>query len=93
MSRSTPSLREFGPIFQTWNPVRKINPKLVLGERSFTRPVVNLMAQKAVSQIREFQRNENHRLLLCGSYMSDKIPLLDAAVASSLDIMEKMRAL
>ena len=75
-------------VFQTWNPLRAPDKRRIISEQSFTRPLVTLESRKAVSQLQEI--NEVSDVKICGSYMANKIPLLDAAVESSVEIARQL---
>jgi len=79
-------------IFQTWNPMRRIAPNRELARVDFTRPTVTRDSRKAVIALRESQNQPGNRLWLCGSYMAEKIPLLEAAVDSSVAVAERLGA-
>jgi len=79
-------------IFQTWNPMRRIAPNRELARVDFTRPTVTRDSRKAVIALRESQKQPGNRLWLCGSYMAEKIPLLEAAVDSSVAVAEQLGA-
>jgi len=79
-------------IFQTWNPMRRIAPNRELARVDFTRPTVTRDSRKAVIALRESQSRPGNRLWLCGSYMAEKIPLLEAAVDSSVTVAEHLGA-
>ena len=79
-------------IFQTWNPMRRIAPNRELARVDFTRPTVTRDSRKIVIALRECQSQPGNRLWLCGSYMAEKIPLLEAAVDSSVVVAEHLGA-
>ncbi len=79
-------------IFQTWNPIRRITPNRELARVDFTRPTVTRDSRQAVTALCESQKQAGNRLWLCGSYMADKIPLLEAAVDSSMVVAEQLGA-
>lgn len=79
-------------IFQTWNPIRRIAPNRELARVDFTRPTVTRDSRKIVIALRECQSQPGNRLWLCGSYMAEKIPLLEAAVDSSVVVAEHLGA-
>lgn len=79
-------------IFQTWNPMHRIAPNRELARVDFTRPTVTRDSRQAVSALRESQNQAGNRLWLCGSYMAEKIPLLEAAVDSSVAVAERLGA-
>ncbi|WP_417620985.1 FAD-dependent oxidoreductase [Parasphingorhabdus sp.] len=79
-------------VFQTWNPLRRIAPNRELARVNFTRPTVTRNSRQAVIALRESQNQTGNRLWLCGSYMAEKIPLLEAAVDSSVAVAEQLGA-
>lgn len=79
-------------VFQTWNPIRRIAPNRELARVDFTRPTVTRDSRKAVVALRESQSQRGNNLWLCGSYMAEKIPLLEAAVDSSVAVAKQLGA-
>ncbi|WP_417618145.1 NAD(P)-binding protein [Parasphingorhabdus sp.] len=79
-------------VFQTWNPMRRIAPNRELARVDFTRPTVTRDSREAVRALRANQNQPGNRLWLCGSYMAEKIPLLEAAVDSSVAVAEHLGA-
>ncbi|OAO03768.1 hypothetical protein A8B75_10580 [Sphingomonadales bacterium EhC05] len=79
-------------VFQTWNPLRPIAANKLLASLEFTRPTVTRDSRRAVAQLRDQQSHAGNRLWLCGSYMADKIPLLEAAVDSAVSVAEQLGA-
>ncbi|MEP2990231.1 MAG: FAD-dependent oxidoreductase [Parasphingorhabdus sp.] len=77
-------------VFQTWNPMRKIAPNRELARVNFTRPTVTLESRMAVAALRDQNQQPNNRLWFCGSYMTEKIPLLEAAVDSAIAVAEEL---
>jgi predicted NAD/FAD-binding protein len=77
-------------VFQTWNPIRKISPNKDLARAKFTRPLVTRESRKAITSLRKHQQRDGNRLWFTGSYMADKIPLLDAAVDSTILVAEQL---
>lgn len=77
-------------VFQTWNPIRKISPNRELARAKFTRPLVTHESRKAITSLRKYQQRDGNRLWFTGSYMADKIPLLDAAVDSTVLVAEQL---
>ena len=77
-------------VFQTWNPVQPIAANRELARVEFTRPAVTLASRRAVGELRAGQNQRGNRLWFCGSYMADKIPLLEAAVDSSVAVAEQL---
>lgn len=79
-------------VFQTWNPMRRIAPNRELARVDFTRPTVTRDSREAVRALHASQNQPGNRLWLCGSYMAEKIPLLEAAVDSSVAVAEQLGA-
>lgn len=77
-------------VFQTWNPTFTADQQQVLARVTFTRPVVTLESQQAMQQLRQSQQQADNTVWFCGSYLADKIPLLDAAVDSSVAIAQRL---
>lgn len=78
------------PIYQTWHPIVEPNPDLVLCRADFTRPLVTLETRDVIRQLQDL--NTTSSIKICGSYMADKFPLLDAAVESSIQLAKIMGA-
>lgn len=79
-------------VFQTWNPLRNPDASKELARVKFTRPIVTLKSRAAIAELREHQQAPENQLWFCGSYMADKIPLLDAAVDSSMAVAQALGA-
>lgn len=79
-------------VFQTWNPIHRIAPNRELARVDFTRPTVTRDSREAVRALLESQSHPGNRLWLCGSYMAEKIPLLEAAVDSSVTLAKQLGA-
>jgi predicted NAD/FAD-binding protein len=77
-------------VFQTWNPLRAPRAEKELARVRFTRPIVTLKSRAAMESLRMCQQETNNRLWFCGSYMADKVPLLDAAVDSSMIVAKSL---
>ncbi|GAB5487188.1 MAG: NAD(P)-binding protein [Parasphingorhabdus sp.] len=75
-------------VFQTWNPLRKIAANKELARVEFTRPAVTLDSRAAVAKLHDQNQASDNQLWLCGSYMTNKIPLLEAAVDSAISVAE-----
>ncbi|MEM1439271.1 MAG: FAD-dependent oxidoreductase [Pseudomonadota bacterium] len=78
------------PIFQSWNPVIDPNPRRVLGEASFERPVVNARSLRGLAQLEALHAQPDRRIWFCGSYASHGIPLLESAAHSALSVAERL---
>jgi predicted NAD/FAD-binding protein len=76
------------PVFQTWHPIKQPTKASVIAQAQFTRPLVTLDSRQAVAQLQAL--NQNSQVKICGSYMANRFPLLDAAVESSVAIARQM---
>ncbi len=92
LTKAIPRLSGQQPVFQTWNPMRRIAPNRELARVDFTRPTVTQDSRQAVIALRERQNQTGNQLWLCGSYMAEKIPLLEAAVDSSVAVAKQLGA-
>ena len=92
LTKAIPRLRGQATIFQTWNPIQQIAANKELARVEFTRPTVTKKSRIAVRKLRKFHEENENRLWFCGSYMADKVPLLEAAVDSSVAIAEHLGA-
>jgi predicted NAD/FAD-binding protein len=92
LTKAIPRLSGQQPVFQTWNPMRRIAPNRELARVDFTRPTVTRDSRLAVLALREQQNHAGNQLWLCGSYMAEKIPLLEAAVDSSVAVAKQLGA-
>ena len=72
--------------------MRRIAPNRELARVDFTRPTVTRDSREAVRALQASQSQPGNRLWLCGSYMAEKIPLLEAAVDSSVAVAEQLGA-
>lgn len=75
-------------VYQTWNANTSITPDSIISQQQFTRPLVTLDSRQAVNKLK--QLNQGSSIKIVGSYMANKIPLLDAAVESSVDIAQQL---
>lgn len=92
MTRAFAHFRSQAPVFQTWNPLIDIAAERELARASFTRPVVTRESREAVLALQALQRQPANRLWLCGAYMTDRVPLLDAAVQSAMRVASSLGA-
>ena len=88
LTKAFSTYRLQAPIFQTWNILKTPKAESVLTSQDFTRPLVTLESRKAVAELKHI--NKTARIQICGSYMANKIPLLDAAVESSVDLARQL---
>lgn len=84
--------RNVGKVYQTWNPLRTPAKGTELARIPFTRPIVTLDSRAAISELSCYQQRQGNRIWFCGSYMADKVPLLDAAVDSSISVAKALGA-
>lgn len=73
-----------GQVFQTWNPLVKIDPALIISTSWFDRPVLTPETVRQVKNIDQIQGVG--RMWFCGSYAHLGIPLLESAVSSGFDV-------
>lgn len=78
------------PVFQTWNPIQPLRDECHLASADFTRPLVTLDSRAAIAALRESTYADNRNIWFCGAYMADKVPLLEAAVDSAVDISTRL---
>lgn len=84
LSKAFSTYQSQQPVFQTWNALKTPKADSIITEQTFTRPLVTLQSRKAVEALQQI--NKTSDIKICGSYMANKIPLLDAAVESSVGI-------
>ena len=80
-------------VFQTWHPTFEPDADKLLAKVEFSRPVVTLESRQAMQQLRQVQQQQDPNqgcLWFCGSYLADKVPLLDAAVDSSVAVAQRL---
>jgi predicted NAD/FAD-binding protein len=88
LTKAFSTYRQQQPVYQTWNATTPLKPECIISEQDFTRPLVTLDSRQAVSRLR--QLNQSSSIKIVGSYMVNKIPLLDAAVESSVEIAQQL---
>ncbi len=76
------------PVYQTWNILKAPKQSEIISQADFSRPLVTLKSRQSVVQLLE--HNHTSAIKICGSYMANKIPLLDAAVESSVKIARQL---
>lgn len=92
LSKAFPTFRGQDPVFQTWNPIREARAGHRLAEAHFTRPVVTHQSRQAMAQLRALQARDDLGLWFCGSYVADRVPLLEAAACSAVDVARQLGA-
>lgn len=90
LTKAIGRFKQQAPVFQTWNPIREPVTGSELTRVKFTRPVVTQKSREAMTTLRQLQQQSDNNLWFCGSYLADKIPLLDAAVDSTVAIAQAL---
>ena len=88
LTKAFSTYKEQAPIYQTWHPILQPKKEKVLCQAEFTRPLVTLETRSIIRQLQSL--NKASAIKICGSYMADKFPLLDAAVESSIQLARFM---
>ncbi len=86
MTRAFSRFRQQDPVYQTWHPLLDIPAERQLARASFTRPVVTRDSRRSIRSLQSLQAEPGNRLWLCGAYMTERVPLLDAAVQSAMRV-------
>lgn len=76
------------PVFQTWHPIKQPAKDTIISQAQFTRPLVTLESRESIKQLQAL--NAQSPIKICGSYMANRFPLLDAAVESSVAIAREL---
>lgn len=84
-----PAFKDEQPLFQTWNPLVHPKDSLVLGKTSFERPAVSFDSLNAVSELQDLQNSNSRRLWFCGAYACHAVPLLEAGLVSTVELMKQ----
>lgn len=87
MNRVQPALREFSPVFQTWNPIVAPRPETVKAHSKFERPLVNAASLVGAREMSMLHAQHGRRLWFCGSYLGPGIPLLESATATAARVV------
>lgn len=87
MNRVQPALREFSPVFQTWNPIIAPRPDTVKAHSRFERPLVNAASLVGAREMVLLHAQHGRRLWFCGSYLGPGIPLLESATATAARVV------
>ena len=88
LSKALSTYAQQAPVFQTWNILKAPKKDSVINQSDFTRPIVTLSSRESVAQLLDINKTSN--IKICGSYMANKIPLLDAAVESSVQVARQL---
>lgn len=92
LSKAFATFRGQEPVFQTWNPIREVRSTQVLAEARFTRPLVTHQSRAAMARLRALQAHDASGPWFCGSYVADRVPLLEAAACSAVDVARQLGA-
>lgn len=90
LTKAFTTYKKQAPVFQTWHPIKQPKKESIIAQAEFTRPLVTLESREIVKQLQEL--NKDSQVKICGSYMANRFPLLDAAVESSVTIARQMGA-
>jgi len=93
LSTAMPHFKGHESVFQTWNPqgcADYPHRDKLIAQFDFTRPTVTLDSRDAVQQLRQLQSQNPAKVWLCGSYMAERLPLLDAAVDSAMQVAQQL---
>ena len=92
MRRAFANFESRQPVLQTWSPLRDVAARFQFKEASFTRPVVTHASREAMRRLRTLQAGDTGGLWICGAYVGDRVPVLEAAVASAMEIAARLAA-
>ena len=93
LSTAMPHFKGHERVFQTWNPqgcADAPRQDQLIAQVDFTRPTVTLESRKAVQALQGLHCDPDRNIWLCGSYMAERLPLLDAAVDSAMQVAEHL---
>lgn len=88
LTKAFSTYKDQQPVFQTWHPIKQPAPESILSQAQFSRPLVTLESRQSIKQLQ--QLNKQSSVKICGSYMANRFPLLDAAVESSVAIAKEL---
>lgn len=87
-----PSLRDKGPVFQTWNPLFEPASDSVLVRVPMQRAVVNRATGSVLRQLGKWHAQADRRLFYCGSWAWPGVPLLETGVLSARAVVETIES-
>jgi predicted NAD/FAD-binding protein len=90
LTKAFSTYKDQQPVFQTWHPIKQPTAESILSQAQFSRPLVTLESRQSIKQLQ--QLNKQSPVKICGSYMANRFPLLDAAVESSVAIAKELGA-
>lgn len=85
-----PALRGAPDVFQTVAPAQSL--RAVIGEARFERPVVTAATAEAWTGLQRLAEQPGRRIWFCGAYAASGIPLLESAVRSARDVVDRIAA-
>ena len=88
LTKAFSTYKDQQPVFQTWHPIKQPAPDSIISQAQFSRPLVTLESRQSIKQLQ--QLNKQSPVKICGSYMANRFPLLDAAVESSVAIAKEL---
>ncbi len=88
-----PTYTDMRPVFQTINPQTDIDAALVLQHSRFERPIADLGTAALLRRLNTLHCQADRRVFFCGSYAAHGIPLLESAVASAMQVTQKILGL
>ncbi len=83
MNAIVPGLRHAPTLLQTIHPLREPAPGTVVREVTLDRPVLGVGAREGYRRVLALHREPDRRLWFCGSYLTDRLPLLESATVSA----------
>lgn len=87
-----PALRGAPDVFQTVQPQREPRSDALLGRARFERPLVDAGSAAAWAALARLHAQPGRRVWFCGSYAHGGIPLLESAVRSAADVVQRIAA-
>ena len=76
------------PLFQTWNPIIRPDPRKVLKRSLLPRPVVTIRSTEAIEELDSCQGDGG--IWFCGAYAVHAIPLQESGVCSAIRVFNGM---
>ena len=86
-----PTLSDRPPVLQSWNPIIELDPDQVIRRIPLQRAVVNGQSQAVPETVRQWHRQPDRRVFYCGSWAWEGVPLLETAVRSAQEVVERIR--
>lgn len=83
MNAIVPGLRHAPTLLQTIHPLREPAPDTVVREVTLDRPVLGVGSREGYQRMLALHREPDRRLWFCGSYLTDRLPLLESATVSA----------